>query len=422
MTNRPNKFVNFYAKNRLVVNIVFLALLYFAHCFWGDMMYIAFPVLMLMVLFDNQRNGLTYIFFSAPFCMMNLYISPALYCGSLVIYMIKFYVVMYFKEKTKPNWLLLGSVIVFLVYCCLPPNRYGGNWIMKLAFLFAAFAIFGMVIKKPNVARLDFNIRIFALAVMLSVAYSSTFYFSPYMSETMIISIEGGRGRFQALMGHPNVFAMLCEFLIASLAYLIITRKSKKTRTMDWLLMIALTVSGFFTLSKTFLIIVVIIYLVLGIWMLSKKPVQTIVIGSIAATVLIILGLMFPKIVMAIVTRFAGTFDQCHSFADFMNMITTYRYDLWVEYATYLVANPLVLVFGAGLGAPVLSTLSAHNLFLTGTYSIGLVGMLFLVFIVILMIREYRRNVSTLPSRAILLPVFIMLLIAMVEDMIFYIV
>lgn len=422
MTNRPNKFVNFYAKNRLAINIVFLALLYFAHCFWGDMMYIAFPVLMLMVLFDNQRNGLTYIFFSAPFCMMNLYISPALYCGSIVIYMIKFYVVMYFKEKTKPNWLLLGSVIVFLVYCCLPPNRYGGNWIMKLGFLFVAFAIFGMVIKKPNVARLDFNIRIFALAVMVSVAYSSTYYYSPYMHEIMDLFMAGTRGRFQALMGQPNVFAMLCEFLIASLAYLIITRKSKKTRTMDWLLMIALTVNGFFTLSKTFLIIVVIIYLVLGIWMLKEKPVHTIVIGSIAITVLIILACHYSNFVMIIINRFSGAFSECETFADYMNVITTDRYNLWVEYATYLAANPLVLVFGAGLGAPVLSTLSAHNLFLTGTYSIGLVGMLFLVFIIILMIREYRRNVSTLPSRAILLPVFIMLLIAMIEDMIFYIV
>jgi len=422
MTKRPNKFISFYAKNRLVINIVFLALLYFAHCFWGDMMYVAFPILMLMVLFDNQRNGLTYIFFSIPFCMMNLYISPALYCGSIAIYMIKFYVVMYIKEKTKPNWLLLGSVLVFLVYCCLPPNRYGGNWAMKLTWLFVAFAIFGMVIKKPNVARLDFNIRIFAFAVMLSVAYSSTYFFSPYMSETMIISIDGGRGRFQALMMHPNVFAMLCEFLISSLAYLIIAHKSKKTRTMDWLLMIALTISGIFTLSKTFLILILVIYFVLGIWMLKRKPIQTIVISSIVATILIILTLQFPQVVRALATRFMGTFEDCHTFADFMNMITTYRYNLWIEYSTYLAQNPLVLVFGAGLGAPVLSTLSAHNLFLTGTYSIGLVGMLMLLFVVVLMIREYRRNASKLPSRAILLPIAIMLLIAMVEDMIFYIV
>lgn len=422
MTNRPHKFVSFYAKNRLIINLVVLALLYFGHCFWGNMMYVVFPLLLLMVLFDNNRNGLSYIFFSIPFCMMNLYISPALFCGSVAVYMIKFYVVLYIKEKSKPNWLLIAAVLAFLIYCCLPPNRYGGNWIMKLCLFFVAFAVFGMIIKKPNIMRLDFNIKLLAFAVLLSVAYSSTFYFSPYMSETMIISIEGGRGRFQALMGHPNAFAMLCEFLIASLAYLIVSKKCKWGGTVEWLLMLALTVSGFFTLSKTFIIIMLVIYLVLVIWLLKNHFVRTITIGSIALTVMIIVGLQFPSVVVALFNRFVGRFSECHTFADFMNMITTARWNLWVEYSNYLLANPLVMVFGAGLGAPVLTTLSAHNIILTGVYSIGIVGMLLLVFVMIVMILEYRKNAKPLPSKWIMLPIVVMALIGMVEDLIFYIV
>lgn len=419
MTKRPNKFISFYAKNRLVINLVFLSMLYFAHCFWGDMMYVAFPLLLLMVLLDNTRNGLTYLFYSIPFCMMNLYISAVLFCVCALVYVLKFYAILYFKEKTKPNWLLVGAVALLLVYCCLPPNRYNGNWAMKLGMIFGSFAIFGMIIKKPNVMRLGFNFRIFAVAILVSVVFASTYYFSPYMSQAMTIAGGGGRGRFEALMMHPNVFAMVCELVISCIAYFIV---SKRGKWWDWLLLIALTVSGFFTLSKTFLIIVLVIYFVLAIWMLKEKFSTTVIVGSIVLTVLIILGLYYQNIVMIIVNRFVGTFSECHSFADFMNMITTGRYNLWIEYATYLAHNPLVLVFGAGLGAPVLSSLSAHNMFLTGTYSIGLVGMTLIVVVAILMILEYRKNCDRLPSKWILLPVVAMLMLSMVEDVIFYIV
>lgn len=419
MTKRPNKLVCFYAKNRLTINLVFLGMLYFAHCFWGDMMYVAFPLLLLMVLFDNNRNGLTYLFFSIPFCMINLYLSAVLFCACALVYLLKFYAVLYFKEKTKPNWVLLVLVGLLIVYCCLPPNRYNGNWGMKLGMIFGSFAIFGMVIKKPNVVRLGFNIRIFALAILVSVAFASTYYFSPYMSEAMTIAGGGGRGRFEALMTHPNVFAMVCEFVIGCIAYFIM---SKRGKWFDWLLLVALTVSGFFTLSKTFMVIMIVVYLVLAIWMLKENFARTVIVGSIVITALIILGVCYPNIVMIVVNRFVGTFSECHSFADFMNMITTDRYNLWIEYATYLGQNPLVLVFGAGLGAPVLHYFSAHNFILTGVYSVGIVGMLLILAVAIAMIVEYRKNAKPLPSKWIVVPIIVMLMIGMVEDLIFYIV
>ena len=419
MTKKLNKFGRYYANHRFLINILVLVGLFFGHCFWGNMMFVVFPILLLMVLFDNTRNGFSYIVFSIPFCMMNLYWSAVLFAGCALVYMIKFYAIMYFKEKTKPNWLLLIFVGIFFIYGLIPFGGYNENWGVRMAAFFAMFAFIGMIIKKPQVVRLGFNFRLLAFALLLTCVYSATFYFSPYMSEAMVLSYAGGRGRFQSLLGHPNVFAMFCTFCILAMAYFIL---SKKNKWFDWLLMIGLSVAGFFTLSKTFLLLMLVVYFVVVIWMFTQNFLRTFVWGSIALTAIIILGLLYQNIVIIIVNRFVGTFSECHTFADFMNMITTFRYDLWVEYATHLAHNPMVLVFGAGMGAPVLSTLSAHNLFITGTYQLGLVGMLLLAVAIILMIREYKKNAEEKVTWAIWLPVVIVFALSLVEDLIFYIV
>ncbi|MBQ8468465.1 MAG: hypothetical protein IJ542_01775 [Clostridia bacterium] len=419
MAKKLNKFERFYANNRFVINICVLLAMFFVHCFWGNMMFVAFPILLLMVLFDNIRNGFSYVVFSIPFCMMNLYWSAILFAACVCVYMIKFYVILYFKEKTKPNWLLIAFVALFFIYASLPFGGYNANWGVRMAGFFAMFAFIGMVIKKPQVARLGFNFRLLAFALLLSCVYSATFYISPYMNEAMVLSFAGGRGRFQSLLGHPNVLAMFCDFAIVALAYMIL---SKKNKWFDWLLMIGLTVAGFFTLSKTFLLLMILVYLVIIIWLFTQNFLRTFIWGSIAVTALIVLGVVYQNIVAIIVNRFVGTFSECHTFADFMNMVTTYRYDLWVEYATHLAHNPLVLVFGAGMGAPVLSTLSAHNLFITGTYQLGLVGMAILAVAIILMIHEYHKNAEEKTTWAIRLPIAVVFALSLVEDLIFYIV
>ncbi len=416
---RLNKFQHFYAKNKLVINLVLLTALFFIHCFWGNMMFVAFPILLLFVIIDNIRNGFSYILFSIPFCMMNLYWSAVLFCICVVAYMIKFFIITYFIEKNKPNKWLLIFMGIFFIYCLLPIGSYNGQYWTRIAIFFCLFAAFGMIIQKPNVVRLGFNFKILALALLISCVFSATFYFSPYMHETMVLSFSGGRGRYQGLVGHPNVLAMFCELLMAVMAYFIL---AKKASWKEWFFLVALTAIGFFTLSKTFLALAIFMYLVIFIVMLKRHFVATLITTCLGATMLIILGLCFPKIVTIFVDRFIGSFAECKSFADFMNMVTTGRYDLWVEYLTFLSNNPLRLFFGCGLGAGVLSTLSAHNMLITGTYELGIVGMILLGIAVGVMIKEFRKNSEEKVSKAIWLPIVIVALIASFEDLIFYII
>ncbi len=91
------QYFQLYLQKRFICNLVILSILYFVHCFWGDMMFIAFPILAIMVTLDNLENGISYIFFSLPFIFLKVYLSPILFLVCVIIFILKFYFVLYIK-------------------------------------------------------------------------------------------------------------------------------------------------------------------------------------------------------------------------------------------------------------------------------------------------------------------------------------
>lgn len=427
MTKKLSNFQRFYLKNRLFINFAILLALFFVHCFWGYTMYIVYPLLLLMIIFDNIRNGFSYIVFTVPFCMLNVYISSLLFCLCILIYICKFYWILYITEKNKPNIPLVVTLGVFLVYCLLPIGKYNVNLLLKFSMLFFMFACIGMVIKKPNVIRLGFNVRVLAIALLISSAFAATYFISPYMKDItplMFATANGKFVRFQALLQQPNVLAMICEILLSVLAYFII---SGQASWKDYAFFVVLSVLGLSTFSKTFLILLCVIYFSVFVGMLIKHPIKTLIITCILVGIVAIIGVFNTKLVMVFYNRFMGSFKHCNNFVDFLSMITTGRSWLWFSYVNYLGKNPLALIFGRGLGAPVLSSLdssmqfSAHNAFISMIYQIGLVGFLLLIAVAVLMILEFKRNNKTKLHKAIFVPIIVIFLILLVEDMVFYI-
>ncbi len=419
MTSRLNKFERFYLKNKLIINCAILLALFFVHCFWGYTMYIVYPIILALVIFDNLRNGFSYLMFTIPFSTLCLNISAILFAACVLIYILKFYWILYIREKSKPNIALLVSIGAFLVYCALPTGKYNANLFAKLAILFLIFTCVIMIIKKPNVIRLGFNIKILSVSLLLSCLLFLTYFISPYLQSFITFDMASDKiRRFEAFLTQPNVFAMMCEILLAALAYFII---SKQASWKEYSLFILLTIAGLTTFSKTFLIIVCVIYFAIFVSWLIKSPIKTLVITSIAVGIIVIIGVFNMKLVMVFYNRFMGGFKYCNSFADFMNMITTGRAHLWIVYLSYLGENPLALFFGRGLGAPLLDVYSAHNSFISMIYQLGLVGVALFVVAIVFMVLEFKKNNKYKLNKAICLPWIVLTLMLMVEDLVFYI-
>ena len=73
--------------------------------------------------------------------------------------------------------------------------------------------------------------------------------------------------RFSCLLINPNTMAMLCEICLSLLTYYFI---SKKNEWIDVVSYVTFTVLGIFTLSKTFLILFTIMFVILTIHLLKS--------------------------------------------------------------------------------------------------------------------------------------------------------
>ncbi len=414
------QYFQLYLQKRFICNLVILSILYFVHCFWGDMMFIAFPILAIMVTLDNLENGISYIFFSLPFIFLKVYLSPILFLVCVIIFILKFYFVLYIKEKRKPDVFTLISLAFFFVYCLMPTGSYNLNTLLRLFIFIAIFIAFNMVLQKSDVFRGHYNIKIVCIAIIISSIFSLTYYFNPYLKDYIImVYVDGNLARFMALFIHPNVLAMFCEVLLSLLLYYIASNKSTKT---DFILFGIMSFIGLLTFSKTYLIIFAFLVIFLfGLQFKRNFKITSLVFASLA----ILFSLFFillPNAGQRILDRFIGSIGSCKKFGDFMNMITTGRYDLWKEYLSYLGHNPVALFFGRGLGAPSLSSkLSPHNAYISMLYELGIVGTIFLVQALYCIFRNKFKKDQPAPHWAIIIPIIVIAMIFFVEDLIFYI-
>ncbi len=411
--------LQFYLKKCLICNLLFLSLLFFAHCFWGDMMYIVFPILAIMIIFDSLENGFSYLIFSLPFCFLKVYTSVFLFLGCGLIFILKFYYFFFFKEKHKISWTLIISISTLILYCIMPIGDYNLNKFIKIFIFLSIFIVILMIIHKPQIFKGHFNIKLICASLLLASLYSLTYLFSPYLKSYMIIlPLPNNITRFMALFIHPNVFAMFCEVVMSLLVYFIISKKGNKE---NLFLFVAISFLGLLTFSKTYYIIFVLLVSILLIWCFTQNAGKTTLILCAVLTLALLLCVFFPNVISNITHRFIGQLNECQSLKDFLNKLTTGRIDIWTQYLQYIFHNPLVLFFGRGLGAPSINLLSPHNGYIAIIYQLGIVGTIILAQALFFIFREYFKNKNTKPHWAIFVPIMTLTLIFIVEDLIFYI-
>ena len=409
-----------YLKNRLIYNCVLLLCLFFVNCFWANAIYVVYPVLLLLVLVDGLQNGFSYIIFTIPYCLLKPHMSVFLFFICIVAYIIKLCIVSFGKDRLRLSKSLLIVMAVFAVYCLIPFGHYNLNVLIKVCLILFVFASILFIGKKSEIFRIEFNVYLLAISLLISCLFAFTYHISPYASELLSKGYLGEGTRYTALFDNPNVLAMTCEFLLPLLCYFVMSRKSK---LYELFLIALVAVIGCLTLSKTFYIILSIVLISLFIWKIKTSPKKTLIISGVVLLGVGLFALLSTKSFIHVWDRFFGYFSSCKSFKDFMNMVTTYRYDLWVEYITYMFkSHPWRLFFGYGLGADAISTFSAHNAYLSMFYQLGLIGSALFVAVIVLICKELKRTGNFKLHKAVWLPILVVMMVFLVEDTLFYIV
>lgn len=411
------KIDNFFLKNRLYINFLLLIILFTAHCFASWVAYIVFPILAVMTLADNLENGLSYIMWSLPFCMLSPFVSLIFYLCIIVAYIIKFYLIFFIKDKGKLHWLELLLIALFFLYAVLPIGPYTFNKLFKIVIILIIFsALIGMS-KKLSVLRIGFNIKVLAISLVLSCGLGLLWFVSPYL-KTIITYPSSTDIRFQGLFSQTNLLGMICAVVLSILAYQII--KNRKG-WLDIALFVGVAGCGISTISKNFLILFCVILLSLFIAMMFINWKRTLIFGIVVASVVLVAYFIKPDFFQTYISRFVGNLTAGSSFEQIMNTLTTGRWNLWKGTFSYLGTHPLNLVFGRGLGAPAIEGLSysAHNAYFSMIDQLGIVGSILFMIPLVFLIKNIFKSQKV--SKAIIIPIIVVAMLLMVEDAFFYI-
>lgn len=413
------KIKKYYLDNRLICNCIILAILFFVNCFWQAFGFLVFLLIGFFMITEDRKNGFSILIFSVPFAGIMSFTGFYCLAVCLVIYLIKNYVVLFAIEKQKINWKIFSVLLAFTIYVLLPIGEYNIQFFIKFASIILFFLLLNLFVRYTDVLNLKFNLNVLAIGLIISCAYFLTYFVSPFIQEYGVW-YNGDYIRFTAFFTmNPNVLSMMCEICLSLLTFYMLQDKFEWT---DIIAYIIFAVVGLTTLSKTFLILFSIMFVILIIYVLKKYKMQAFwwILGILVLTTIIFLWK--KDFFMTYIGRFfSGWSSDMDAYEQVIDVATTGRYKLWLTVLEYTFTHPVVLFFGRGLSAPLVASMSAHNFYISILYQMGIIGGLLFIGVFVTLVVEYLRQNSHKISKAILVPICIIGLLLCAEDLYLYI-
>lgn len=234
---------------------------------------------------------------------------------------------------------------------------------------------------------------------------------SIYFNDIDYVYVDGVRTfRFSGLNYDPNYFSI--GVIIAVFLCLRLLFNRDGNRLFLGGVIVALTVFGFISYSKMFLLSILLLFVIFLFHRI--KSIKTLFITLIGAAA-----------VLALFYWWAGWSGYLDTILERMEGdISTGRFEIWSEYLEYIWDSPMTLLFGDGLGAPYYMSHGPHNAYIELIFFLGIVGGALLVSnIVCCLCFERHIERRTFIDHALLLLFFVMigtLGLVTVNDLTFY--
>lgn len=412
----------YYLDNRLLCNCIILAILFFVNCFVQNFCFVVFLLIVVLMITEDRKDGFTILIFSLSFAGIEQenieYIGFYLLAVCLVVYLVKNYIVLFAIEKQKINWKIFGAVMVFICYSVLHFGNYNVQFLIKFSAIMLLFLLLNLFVRHTDILNLKYNVSVLGVGLIISCAYFLTYFISPIV-KCHIVWETGEYIRFTAFYTNPNVIAMVCEFCLAFLMYYLLQDKWEWT---DIIAFIIFAVVGITTLSKAFLILFSIMMCVMVVYLLKKYKMTAFwwLFGTFCFIMIVLV--INKDFLMTYMGRFIKGWqsDLDDGYQQILDVATTGRYELWTTMLDYIFTHPLVLIFGRGLGAPLIASVSSHNFYISLLYQMGIVGGVIFVGMFVVLIREYLKQNPHKVSKAVIVPIVIIGLLMCVEDLLLF--
>ncbi len=304
-------------------------------------------------------------------------------------------------EKIRADTLALLLVLQF-TYLLVRMNSGYKN----LVLCFSQLLLLREILRGQNRQTAIISIKAFLAALLIT-----SFYAFIFRNTAQLAALRGrevpaywmsSHMRFYGLFRDPNYYMSL---LVTALALLIELRLKGELGRMAFLAMgICFTAFGLLTYSKTFLILIALVYIGYLLLLMGKRR-YLLALAILALTVIVIwITLqMEGSPLQIIVHRFATAAD--------LDDLTTGRTELHLRYWEAITKSAVTFLFGYGLDAGYLG-LSPHSLYLEIVYHLGLFGLLIFLGEIMGFIRLTYIEISSVQKRSTLMTYYPLLLVA----------
>lgn len=313
-----------------------------------------------MVFLCKGETSTKMLFFFAPLSYIFTFNQYNLFIFIALAYIIKYIL----KGRIKISTLFVIPLIMFCIF--FADARVG----IKIGYLIYPILLCVIIFVCVETEQKDYSslINIFTYGFIVSAIIGLFKVNIPSIAalfDENLLYIEGVEesmniDRYSGISYDPNFFALIDCTLIASILF-----NNKKITVADGIKILFLIIVGFYTLSKSYILML----LFIGIMFLMRNGKfiirKTVLLISLAIIVFLVEKYTQIKVITLIEARF--------TVADSANDLTTGRVDLWVEYLEYIANNAKTLFLGEGFNALALRK-AAHNSYIDSLYRFGLIG------------------------------------------------
>ena len=335
--------------------------------------YIVFIVSGIFIFSLKLKYSIPILFYLLPFSGIMKYSSDS---PSFFSYLIIIFIFIFFLRNinTRFKYKNFIALFIFIIINCL--NNF--DIIRMLNIIIGSIVLF-IILYKMTDSFYKYIIIIFAISILLSsiIAIFEPYIprldyllrFIPYWTEEGIKTF-----RFCGLEGDPNYYAVNIILILTALNVLLYKNHIKER--VYYLLTIPLILFGFLTLSKSFIIMLFLYFVMYIIMIFKKDKIKSIyILFFIFLLTIIGINVIGFNVIILTINRLIGGFSNGLD----LNILLTGRLVIWENYWLSINESIFTLLFGHGLKASYYLGVASHSIYFESLYHFGFIGTFLLI-------------------------------------------
>lgn len=366
-----------------------------------------FMIANLAILLECDVKGIYYIGFLYCFRFIFRFKSSEIYFYVfLILFWLLIMTVRYFvdkKYKQKRFWVPIVFLLGFVLYIFIPRNGLLGMiGAIKVSIVLISGYFLYVYGDSVNVKKFT---HLYIASIMLSSLLGMFKDIVPQLDQLINVKITYNyETRFMGLDRDPNFYTV--SLLVSMASLMVLYMKGVEKASVLYLIVTIILCFGFSTLSKSFILGALISIGVFCLFIVrQKKQNSWNDITLMVVCLLLSSALCYSKIIL-IFSRFDISISSFKLFVcnsnlsvtqlltvdrSILDSFTTGRVKIWKDYVSYLLSEPISLLFGAGFNGRV-NNRASHNTIIQSLYSIGLIGTIYLAIIFIKLLKEKNKK------------------------------